>query len=68
MVLTIKEFKISPFEWKRLSRFDQKVLMYQRVMEEHYMDTHSEKQAKEHEKEQNRQKFLDRLPKQVGIR
>ena len=68
MVLTIKEFKLSPFDWQRLSRFDRKVLMYQRVMEEHYMANMREEMEKEWKKEEQRRKMLAGMPRQVGIR
>lgn len=63
--LTIKEFHISPVEWGELSRFDKKVLMYQRIMEDYYMTERTEKQKAEYEKEKSRREFLSKhMPKQ----
>jgi hypothetical protein len=63
-VLTLKEHHIQPGEWARLSRFDKKVFLYQRVMEEYYTAMLDEKREKEREKIRQRQEFFSKnMPK-----
>ena len=56
---------MTPSEWHDLSRIDKKVLHYHRVMEGHYLDKMQESRRREQEREDERRKFMDRLPRQV---
>lgn len=63
-VLTCKEFHLSPLEWGRLSRFDRLIMMYQRVMEEHYTDTAKEKHEAERKKKEKEREIMNKyMPK-----
>ena len=56
---------MTPSEWHSLSRIDKKVLHYHRVMEGHYLDKMTETRERDAEREKERRKFMDRLPKQM---
>ena len=62
---TMKEYHMTPFEWRRLSRLDRKILIYTRVMEQHFMDTMHEDHERKRELERERQKLMDNMPKQM---
>jgi hypothetical protein len=59
----MKEFHITPSQWARTSRFDRKVLLYSRVMEEYYTGRERKQQEKKAEAQRNREKFVASLPK-----
>ncbi len=63
MIAAMKEFHLSPFEWRALSRFDRLLLMYQGVMERYYKVRAMKKQQEEAEAEQRRRNFLSTLPR-----
>jgi len=62
-VSTMKEFNLSPAEWRRLSRLDKKILIYSRVMEQHYIDCIHEEHNRKLEQERKRREMMDRMPK-----
>lgn len=59
----MKDFRLGPEEWRRLSRFEKRALHYFRVMEQYYIDKHYEKLRKEQEREQKKQELMQKLPK-----
>lgn len=61
----MKEFQMSPSEWNSLSRTDKKILHYHRIMECHYLDKLEEKRTQEMKREEEKQKFLSKLPRQM---
>jgi hypothetical protein len=62
----MKEFAVNPLEWAKMSRFDRKVLLYSRVMEEYYTGQERKRQEKKAEAQKNREKFAASLPKVKG--
>jgi hypothetical protein len=58
----MKEFRIGPEEWRRLSRFDKRCLHYHRVMEQYYIDKHHAELRKEQERERKKQELMSRMP------
>jgi hypothetical protein len=59
----MKDFRLSPAEWRRLTRFEKRALHYHRVMEQYYIEKHYEQMKKEREREQKKQEFMSKLPK-----
>jgi vacuolar-type H+-ATPase subunit B/Vma2 len=59
----MKDFRIGPEEWRRLSRFEKRALHYHRIMEQYYMDKHYEKIRKEQEREQKKRELINKLPR-----
>jgi len=60
----MKEFHISPRQWKQTTKTDKKILQYYRIMENHYMELSFDKPKRDIEKENDKQKLLASLPKQ----
>lgn len=61
----MKEYGLSPDQWRALTRVQRKTLFYHRIMENHYMATQHEKAQLEMEREQRKQKIAQQLPRQV---
>jgi len=61
----MKDFNLSPAEWRRLPRLDKKTLTYSRMMEQHYMDCVYEDQERKREQEKRQKDMMDNMPKQV---
>jgi len=59
----MKEFKLNPLEWRRLSRFEKRALHYHRVMEQYYIDKHWQEVKKEQEREQKKRELMGKLPR-----
>jgi vacuolar-type H+-ATPase subunit B/Vma2 len=59
----MKDFRLGPEEWRRLSRFEKRALHYFRVMEQYYIDKHYEKLRKEQEREQKKRELINKLPR-----
>ena len=64
-VSTMKDFHLSPTEWRQLPRLDRKILIYSRIMEQHYLDTVHEEQKRKMDAERRQRDFVSNLPKQV---
>ena len=64
-ISTMKEFNMTSFQWHNLSRLDKKLLHYHRVMESHYLDQMHEEGKREREREEERRKFMYKLPTQI---
>ena len=62
---TMKDYHLSPREWRRLSSFDQKVLIYTRMMEQHYQDVLMEEAEPKREREQRQKDMMSNMPKQI---
>lgn len=65
--LTMREFKLTPAQWKQISRIDRKILYYSRLMESIYMDMDQETNTKINDAEAKRQAFLNSLPMTVTM-
>ena len=61
----MKEFQLTPAEWRGLSRIDRLALHYHRVMESHYLDRMQEEGKRERERDEARRRLMDTLPKQI---
>lgn len=64
----MKEYRLTPFEWSRLSRIDRKILNYARVMEVYFIEFSPERikmreQAKEAEHKKKMQEIMDGMPR-----
>jgi vacuolar-type H+-ATPase subunit B/Vma2 len=59
----MKDFHLSPLEWRQLSRFERRALHYHRVMEQYYIDKHYEEIRKDQERERKKQELLNKLPR-----
>ena len=59
----MKDFRISPLEWRQLSRFERRALHYHRVMEQYYLDKHYERLRKEQEREQKKRELMSKMPR-----
>lgn len=59
----MKDFRLGPAEWRRLSRFERRCLHYHRVMEQYYIEKHYEKQRKEMEREQKKRELMNKMPR-----
>ena len=59
---------MTPSQWHGLPRLDKKILHYHRAMEGHYLDQMHEEGKQEREREEERRKFVDKLPEQVTRR
>jgi hypothetical protein len=58
----MKDFRISPEEWRRLGRFEKRALHYHRVMEQYYMEKHYETIRKDQEREKKSRELMSKLP------
>ncbi len=66
-ILTMKEYGLTPHEWKQLSRIDKKILNYARVMETYYIEYSPDridmrKQAKESKLKARQQSLVAKMP------
>ena len=62
---TLKDYHLSPSQWRRLSRFDKKVLTYARIMEQHYQDTFLEEAERKRDVEKRQREMMNNMPKQI---
>lgn len=62
---TMKEYRLSPSQWRRLSNLDKKILIYARVMEQHYLDCVYEDQERKRDQEKRQKEMMANMPKQV---
>lgn len=63
LIATMKDFKLSPLEWRRLSRFEKRALLYHRIVEQYYIDKYHEKLQKEREREQRQRDVMGKMPR-----
>ncbi|MBN2568126.1 MAG: hypothetical protein JXB42_01715 [Deltaproteobacteria bacterium] len=63
-IATMKDFGMTPGQWKNLSRFDKRLLHYHRVMEGYYFGEMTERAERDAGRDRERQEFLNSLPKQ----
>jgi len=61
----MKEFRLSPAQWRRLSSFDRKMLYYHRLMEEHYMDSSRERAEREADAQRRQRDMMKNMPRQA---
>ena len=59
----MKDFSMDPWQFKRLTRLDRKILHYTRVMDQHFQAEEMERHKKEMEMEANRQKLMGKMPR-----
>ena len=64
-VSTMKDYHLSPEQWNRLCNFDRKVLIYTRIMEQHYQDTFMEEAERKRDAEKRQRDMISQMPKQV---
>ena len=64
-VSTMKDYHLSPEQWGRLCNFDRKVLIYTRIMEQHYTDTFMEEAERKRDAEKRQRDMFSQMPKQV---
>lgn len=67
-VSTMKEYRLSPSEWRRLLSFDKKVLTYTRMMEQHYLDSYREEAEKKRDIEDRQRQMMKDMPALVKRR
>ena len=64
----MKEYRLTPSEWFRLSRIDRKILSYARIMEVYYIEFSPErikmrKQAKQAEHDRKMKEVMGDMPR-----
>lgn len=67
-ISAMKEFNLTPAQWRSMPGLDRRILMYHRVMESHYISEADEEMKRDIERTRDTDRVMSKMPQQQRSR